>query len=207
MEIPEDRDQPDVFEVLPRLARLRAMLARLPRSHQLAFAACCCERLHSDYAALVAAAGEPDALRPIIDRLWRHAADPGLPTDEIEELSKSCSAIDPGDDESRPYFWEAASAAGAAFLALRALQGDTASNVAKVSECAREKVDQVLWEKYSSLPGLGIYPHEMEAINKIIDDDPLMIEEEKKQTGLLRFLLEREHLTREDILELRNQQY
>ncbi len=184
----------------PYLERVCRQLSILPHSQQLAFAICCCDRLYPSYREFIASTGGEDILRPMIESMWGWLGGEAVPGHvDVDEMLKKCLAVDLGPDETAANYWEAAAALSAVYLTLEAFQGNTLTNVAKVSETARDRVWELLSFEYSASYGGEIYPDDSARISEEIVSDPRMISEENKQLELFRYLLECETLTPDTI--------
>lgn len=97
-------------------AKLLKALAALPKSHAIAFAASCCERLWPNYEAFaqIEGWGQPAVLRNTLDNIWLYLKGQDWPTDEIDRELARCEALIPDSDDFNSLLTPAAQRASAA---------------------------------------------------------------------------------------------
>ncbi|MBV9124239.1 MAG: DUF416 family protein [Planctomycetes bacterium] len=206
MQEPEfsDHSYRELYRFIPDLARLRAALIPLSKSHQLAFALCCCERLYPGYQALVSVLHIQDLLGPFLGRLWQHVLGQEMSEPEIAQGMAALRSIPLGKPESCAHFSEAVDALDAVFLTLKACRNYSLDHVVKVAECIRNRIDRPLWKGMAQQMVSGVGPDEQRQIEDVIRSHPTMLAEIEKETAQLRFLYECETLTEEEIANLRS---
>jgi uncharacterized protein len=167
---------------------LESKLLELPHSHQLAFAAACCERAYPNYLRFFQLArwGGPLALRASLDRAWDFIESSTPVLTDIEELEKKCEAVTPDLDDfsTAEIDLEAAAAQEAAFMVRLLLQfcGDSQVSYAlRIATFATDTIDMYV-----------------QAIEKIVPADPQLDEKVAHHPLMIREISRQE----DDVLQL-----
>jgi hypothetical protein len=203
-----------------QLDRVKETLLQMPKSHQLALALWCCERLFPAYRALAVLRGTQEAqvLRALIDRLWDHVFGRPVSPGEVDSLLSQCDKLEfDSDCESLPIDLvnaldtignsdvcevsvaqlqrSAMDAVGAVWLSIEACRGDTAAIVVKAAQCYLERVHGLLWDELSPTNGM-ISSESTQAILNQINEHPRMIEAYNRVQDQLSYLQSIKHLAR-----------
>lgn len=205
-----------------QLKQVKAVLLKISRQHQLAFAAWCCERLYPVYALLAETRGtqEGQVLRDVIDRLWKHVFGKQMSSEEIDTLLSKCDELEFDSDADSPSgefarllskagYAEVGEqnvaqlqrsgmdAVGAVWSSLEACKDDTVGNVTKVAQCLLERMHGLLWDELSPTSGT-IPPDTVAAIHNQIGEHPRMLDACRHMHEHLSYLQETERLSQDD---------
>jgi hypothetical protein len=178
----------------------------MPETHQVAFAASCCERLYPSYQALTTYLGLEDhkTLRSILDAIWQHVLGRKMIEQDIERLQSTFQELPLGEEGCCIRRKPALEVLDGVWHALEACKAGTATNAAKVAECAINRVDggimAEVWELYNRPIGPGDY----EAVERQVNCHPAMQAELMKQAGQVEFLEKHNHLNEIEISQLRS---
>jgi uncharacterized protein len=163
------------------LDRLEQDLEGLPHSHQLAFAASCCERAYPNYVVFFQLArwGGPAILRASLNRVWDFIEGSSGALDDLAELEQKSETVTPDLDDfsTSDIDVQAAAAQEAAFMVRLLLQfcrDRQLSHPASIVTFAHDTIDmyvQVIERLGPADPRL----------NKKIAQHPLMVQEIRKQ--------------------------
>lgn len=120
-------------------------LDRLDPTRKVAFAAACAERQLPGYVAFskTTGRGDPDALRAILERVWRDVMGERMADEELAVVLDRCTSLIPQEDEG-PWVTEQAyaeDAASAVVYALRARKAGESQEAAYAARVAYEALD------------------------------------------------------------------
>lgn len=180
---------------------LERRLQELPHTHQLAFAASCCERAYPNYVIFFQCArwGGPAALRTSLNRVWDFIDGSARALDYIGELEQKCESVTPDLDDfsTSDIDVQAGAAQEAAFMVRLLLQfcrDCQLSYAVRITTFARDTIDmyvQVVDKLDSADPQL----------DEKIAQHPLMLREvEEQESDLLKLT---QIKTRADLQEFR----
>lgn len=130
------------FSISSYLASLESQLSGLHIHRQVAFGAWCSERLSYAYRDYAERMGMSDAIRPIMDRIWRHVFNEPMSVKEIDQYLEECNAIPIGEELAGCN--EAIDAIDATLLVLKACRRGSLKEIVKVAECALNRIDRVV---------------------------------------------------------------
>jgi uncharacterized protein len=166
---------------------LESMLQELPHSHQLAFAASCCERAYPNYVIFFQLArwGGPATLRASLNRIWDFIEGSTSAVDDLVELQQKSETVTPDLDDfsTADIDVQAAAAQEAAFMVRLLLQfcGDNQFSYAlRITTFAQDTIDMYV-QASENLDAAD------PRLDEKIAQHPLMVEELRKQeSDLLR---------------------
>jgi uncharacterized protein len=119
-------------------------LSRLPQTHQLAFAAACCERAFPNYAKFsrLEKWGRPAILRTVLDRIWGQIAGESLARAEAHNLELECKRLAPNSDDFPSEDASASQDAALMFALLARVSYETkASDAVRIAAFRRDTID------------------------------------------------------------------
>lgn len=185
--------------ITPRLGRLSAR-------HRAAFAAAAAERLFGTYRFLARKDSrlQPEVLRLALDRVWAYAAGEGVTDAALEDARQRVEPLipdlnGPKPPEDAPLVLDATAAV--AYAVESCLSGDP-DNARAAGICARDSVHQ--WVDSLLRPGLTILKHgEIRAVQRSIDEHPLMVRELEHVQRVVEFLIGRAEIDRAACSQLR----
>ncbi|MDX2043932.1 MAG: DUF416 family protein [Acidobacteriota bacterium] len=181
------------------LEELTQELQMLPKTHRIAFAASCCERLLPNYQAftLIEQWGNWRVLRESLDNVWEWLKGEVLSNEQLLSLSEQCEAIAPDTEDFSSLFTSSAlDAANAVALTLQSCIKGDAAKCGEVASLARETIDMYIQMRdnldYSDLD------FEIKILN-----DSLMQEEMRKQAEDINSLKKAATLTEDFLINLK----
>jgi uncharacterized protein len=175
-------------------------LSTLPKTHRLAFAASCAERLFPNYAAFSQKTnwGDTKVLREALDEVWGILSGKVVEKERIAKLMALCDQVTPDTEDFDSIDASLAlDATNAVYTMLMCVTDCTVQKAVEVASYARDTVDMSVQE----LENMDYNdPH----FEKKILQHPLMAKELKKQRGDLFVLKKVASLSWDIIQKLRN---
>lgn len=187
--------------------RALEVIQTLPKHHQIAFGASCCERLIPNYRAFWAVfrSGNPAILEHALDEAWNSCANRNSPVAKFEELMERCKTLAPDSDDFKSAYTQLAlHSIGAIWCLLDFCAHDQFEQIITISRLAVDSAEYFSmvanWPTRNS-----VSPAMTKELEEWVKNSPLVRAELDKQSRDAMLLLEQAELNADFLANFRRE--